>query len=166
MRDLFFNMPARRKFMRTEQTEFLHIQELVKCLSLSRPDLGVRPGRVTAALSSMSVPPAATSGSRSARYSVAPSPSAACLVDETDDSHAPAGRRRAVAAAARSQADRQYLFLNGRLIRDRRLIHALRTAYQEIAAGRPLCAVPPVPGNAPGCLRHQRASDQARGTFS
>lgn len=134
VRNLFFSMPARRKFMRTEQTEFLHIQELVKCLSLSQPGLGIRlthNGRTV-----FNVSAAAATIDRVRQIFGRTFPEAACLVDETDNSLHLQGIA-GLAESARSQADRQYLFLNGRLIRDRRLSHALRTAYQEsLPAGR------------------------------
>lgn len=134
VRDLFFNMPARRKFLRTEQTEFLHILELVKSLSLSRPGLGVRLGHNGRAV--FSIGATSSMADRIGRIFGSTFTDTACLVDETDGAmrlHGVAGQ----ATAARSQADRQYLFLNGRLIRDRRLNHALRSAYQELLpAGR------------------------------
>ena len=129
VRDLFFNMPARRKFLRTEQTEFLHILELVKSLSLSRPQLGIRlthNGRST-----FNVSAGSDMVDRISRIFGSTFADAACTVDETAGSmrlHGVAGQSE----VARSQADRQYVFLNGRLIRDRRLNHALRTAYQDI----------------------------------
>lgn len=134
VRDLFFSMPARRKFLRTEQTEFLHILELVKSLSLSRSGLGIQlthNGRTV-----FSVSAASGMTDRIRQVFGSSFPDAACLVDEADG----ALRLQGVAGqaqSARSQADRQYVFLNGRLIRDRRLSHALRTAYQDaLPAGR------------------------------
>lgn len=134
VRDLFFNMPARRKFLRTEQTEFLHILELVKSLSLSRPQLAVRlthNGRNVFSISA-----GIDMADRIGRIFGSNFAAAACTVDETAGPmrlHGVAGHSE----AARSQADRQYVFLNGRLIRDRRLNHAMRTAYHDyLPAGR------------------------------
>lgn len=128
VRDLFFNVPARRKFLRSEQTEFLQIIELVKAFALARTGVGFKlthNGRTAFSISNGSSLPERVSQVFGRGFA-----DQACLVEETDGTmhlHGVAGQ----AAAARSQADRQYLFLNGRLIRDRRLNHALRSAYAE-----------------------------------
>lgn len=134
VRDLFFNMPARLKFLRSEQTEFLHILELVKSYSLARPGLGLKlshNGRVV-----FSITAAAGLLDRVATIFGGAFADHACAVDVSNHGL----RLSGIAgnpATARSQADRQYLFLNGRLIRDRRLYHALRLAYsEELATGR------------------------------
>lgn len=128
VRDLFYNVPARRKFLRTPQTEFLHILELVRSLSLCRPGLGLalhhdnRQVFSVAAGADVQARIAAVFG-RGFRLQ-------ACQVQQSENGislSGLAGRPE----AARSQADRQYVFLNGRLVRDRRLNHALRMAYAE-----------------------------------
>lgn len=134
VRDLFFNVPARRKFLRSEQTEFLQIMELVKAFALARTQLGLKlthNGRQV-----FSIGRASSQHERILQIFGRSFLEQACMVEETADGlslHGVAGQ----AAAARSQADRQYLFLNGRLVRDRRLNHALRSAYADmLPAGR------------------------------
>ncbi len=128
VRDLFFNIPARRKFLRSEQTEFLHILEQVKALSLSHPGLGLKLRHnnrlVFSASARLSLPERIQQlfGSTFARQ--------AWQVQRARNGLRVSGVAGGP-ATARSQADRQYLFLNGRLIRDRRLAHALRLAYTE-----------------------------------
>ncbi len=132
--DLFFNVPARRKFLRAEQTEFLHILELIKAFSLARDDLGLKlshNGRTVFSISAgagLLERVATVFGRGFAAH--------ACRVDAADRGLQLSGIA-GQPATARSQADRQYLFLNGRLIRDRRLNHALRLAYSDdLGAGR------------------------------
>lgn len=129
VRDLFFNMPARRKFLRSEQTEFLQISELVKSFALARTGLGLRLTHNGRAV--FTVSPASSLRDRITQVFGDAFSDHACVVEEGDAGmslHGAAGQ----ATTARSQADRQYLFLNGRLIRDRRLNHALRSAYAEV----------------------------------
>lgn len=128
VRDLFFNVPARRKFLRSAQTEFLHILELVRSFSLSRDNLGLllrHNGR-----QAFNISAAAGALDRVGLVFGRAFATQSCHVEQAEDGlhiSGLAGRPE----AARSQADRQYVFLNGRLIRDRRLNHALRMAYTE-----------------------------------
>ncbi|MAT94401.1 MAG: DNA mismatch repair endonuclease MutL [Halioglobus sp.] len=132
VRDLFFNTPARRKFLRTEKTEFGHLEEVVKRLALSRFDVTFQlrhNGRVIHDLRA-----AASEAERARRVA------AVC---------GPAFMEQAIAVAAdipplrlagwvglptfsRSQADLQYFFVNGRIIRDRLIAHAVRQAYRDV----------------------------------
>ncbi|MCS3902389.1 DNA mismatch repair protein MutL [Methylohalomonas lacus] len=134
VRDLFFNVPARRKFLRAEQTEFLHILELIKAFSLARSDLGLKLSHNGRTVFSISA--GADLLERVATVFGRGFAARACRVDVADRGLQLSGIA-GQPATARSQADRQYLFLNGRLIRDRRLNHALRLAYSEdLGAGR------------------------------
>jgi len=130
--DLFFNTPARRKFLKTERTEFGHIDETVKRLALARMDIGFElrhNGKTVRALS-----PAVDAPARSARVErVCGSAFVdAGLTVECDH----AGLRLAGWVArpefSRSQADMQYFFVNGRLVRDRLVTHAVRQAYADV----------------------------------
>ncbi|MEX0951653.1 MAG: DNA mismatch repair endonuclease MutL [Gammaproteobacteria bacterium] len=126
VRDLFFNVPARRKFLRTEQTEWLQILDLVKSLSLSRPRLGIQLSHNNRRVFSLG-----SAASQAARIGQVFGKAFAQQAYQLDFSAHGIHIRGCAGspAAARSQADRQYVFLNGRLIRDRRLLHALRLAY-------------------------------------
>jgi len=125
--DLYFNTPARRKFLRTEQTEFGHCEETFRRIALARPDVAFtlkHNGRVSAHLRAQAI------GERAA----------ALLGREFLDASFPvdvqAGPLRLYGVAgtpqaARARADAQYFFVNGRFVRDRVLAHAVREAYRD-----------------------------------
>ncbi len=132
VRDLFYNTPARRKFMRTERTEFGHIDDLLKRLALARMDVGfelVNDGRVVRSLG-----PAKDPAARERRVA------AVCgqaFIDQAmalDEAHAGLRLSGWIArpAFSRSQADLQFFFVNGRLVRDRLVAHAVRQAYRDV----------------------------------
>ena len=132
MADLYFNTPARRKFLRTEATEFGHCDEVFRRVALARPDLAFtlkHNGRVVGAS-------ARRSRSRRARprCSARSSPPPRVPVDAQAGPlrlHGLAGTPQ----AARSRADAQYFFVNGRFVRDRLLAHAVREAYRDMLHG-------------------------------
>ncbi len=132
VRDLFYNTPARRKFLRTEKTEFGHIEEVIKRQALSRPDIGFQ----------------LRHNSRSILNLVA-------CVDEQSVGHRVVGvcgqsfMEQAVPVErfagdlslrgwvglptfSRSQTDLQYFFVNGRVIRDKLVAHAIKQAYRDV----------------------------------
>jgi len=129
--DLYFNTPARRKFLRTEQTEFGHCEEVFRRVALARPDVGFtlkHNGRVSAHLRAQPLADRA----------------AAVLGREFLDASVPvdgqAGTLRlyglaGAPQAARARADAQYLYVNGRFVRDRMLAHAVREAYRDLLHG-------------------------------
>ena len=125
--DLYFNTPARRKFLRTEQTEFGHCEEAFRRAALARPDVGFtlkHNGRVSAHLRAQSA------GERAAALLGREFLEASFTVDVA------AGPLRlggvaGTPQAARSRADAQYFFVNGRFVRDRVLAHAVREAYRD-----------------------------------
>ncbi len=129
-RELFYNTPARRKFLRTERTEYLHIEEVVKRLALSRYDIGFRllhNGRQQFNLSPIDNPE--QNGQR-----VAAVLGKGFLQHALSLEFEAAGMRLwgwvGEPGYSRSQADAQYFYLNGRMIRDRLVSHALRQAHQ------------------------------------
>jgi DNA mismatch repair protein MutL len=132
VRDLFFNVPARRKFLRTEATEHKHLEDVFQRIALSRPDIELVVRRKRKALHHLRV--AHDDAERLARV--------AAVLGETFTGqavgvdHAAAGLRLygwiAQPTLSRSQADMQYFFVNGRAVRDRLLAHAVRQAYQDV----------------------------------
>lgn len=129
--DLFHNVPARRKFLKTEATEYAHAEEAFRRIALSRPEVAFalsHDGRARLRL------PAQGEAARCAAVLGAEF-SAACLsVDETAGPlrlHGAAG----LPAAARASRDAQYLFVNGRFVRDKLLTHAVREAYRDVLHG-------------------------------
>jgi DNA mismatch repair protein MutL len=132
VRDLFFNVPARRKFLRTERTELTQIERLVERLALSRFDVGFRLSSARKVLADH--PPARDERSRDARV-------AAVLGDEFIANamkldHASSGLSLhgwfCLPTYARSQADQQHFYLNGRPLRDKLVQGAVRLAYRDV----------------------------------
>ncbi len=128
MHDLYFNTPARRKFLKTDATEFSYCDETFKRVALSRPHIGFtlqHNGVVRRHLRPADIRPriAALLGDEFSQTSV--------FVDENA-----AGVRlwgaAALPAHARSSRDAQYFFVNGRFVRDKLVTHALREAYRDV----------------------------------
>ncbi len=130
--DLFYNTPARRRFLRTERTEFGHIEKWIRRLALSRQDVAFTLTHNRRSV--MQLPAARTDEDRLQRIAricgEAFAEQAVSLSHETEG----------VALAGwiglptynRSQPDMQYWFVNGRSISDRTLSHAARHAYRDV----------------------------------
>ncbi|MFN3579637.1 MAG: DNA mismatch repair endonuclease MutL [Pseudomonas sp.] len=132
VRDLFFNTPARRKFLRTEKTEFGHLEEVVKRLALSRFDVAFtlrHNGRTV-----FSLRPA--HGEQEARRRVASVCGPAFVEQSLSIDSERSGLRLwgwvGLPTFSRSQSDLQYFFVNGRMIRDKLVVHAVRQAYRDV----------------------------------
>jgi DNA mismatch repair protein MutL len=133
--DLFYNTPARRKFLRSERTEFIHIQELVKRIALSRFNLSIRMThndrqvfRVTGDEQHLLQRVGAVMGRAFQAHSV--------MIDQQAE-HMKLYGWLGQPEAARSQTDQQYFYLNGRMIKDRLINHAVRLAFQgRLYSGR------------------------------
>ncbi|NDH39662.1 MAG: DNA mismatch repair endonuclease MutL, partial [Gammaproteobacteria bacterium] len=132
VRDLFYNTPARRKFLRTEKTEFGHIYEVVKRQALSRCDVTFslrHNGKQTAQFNSAASEAdmlrrvAAICGKEFAEHSV--------TVERQAGSLRLSGWV-AEPTFSRGQSDLQYFFVNGRVIRDKLVSHAIRQAYRDV----------------------------------
>jgi DNA mismatch repair protein MutL len=134
VRDLFYNLPARRKFLRSEVTEQGHIVRLVERLALSRNDVAFRLRSGSRTLLDAPRVSAAGAASRLARVvgeefveRALPLEHSAGPVRLTGWIGAP--------AAARATADLQYWFVNGRAVRDRLLMNAVRLGYRDVLYG-------------------------------
>lgn len=132
VRDLFFNTPARRKFLRTPKTEFGHLQQVVERIALSRPFLDLRlshDGRTILAL------PAAQDEAGEDRR-VGGICGAAFLDNAVRIAHEASGLRLhgwvALPTFSRSQPDLQFFYVNGRMVRDKVIAHAVRQAFQDV----------------------------------
>lgn len=132
VRDLFFNTPARRKFLRSEKTEFLRIDETLKKLALSRFDIAfhwrhnqrtVQQLREALTLPEQERRVATLCGSAFMQQ--------AFRVDVQHDDLQLCGWL-AQPAFSRSQPDLQYFYVNGRAIRDKLIAHAVRLAFQDV----------------------------------
>jgi len=134
VRDLFFNTPARRKFLKTEKTEFKHLEEVVKRLALSRFDVGFTLRHNQKVIHQLR--PAISETEQERRISILLSPAFIENSMKVDVCAEASGLRLwgwvALPTFSRSQADLQYFFVNGRIIRDKVVAHALRQAYQDV----------------------------------
>ena len=129
--ELYFNTPARRKFLRSEATEFGHCDEAFRRVALARPEVAFslkHNGRVSRHLrpASPAERAAALLGEGFAEQSI--------QVDAQSGVLALAGLA-GTPEAATARADSQYFFVNGRFVRDRLLAHAARHAYAELLHG-------------------------------
>ncbi len=131
VRDLFYNVPARRKFLRTERTEFNYIESLFKSLALGNPCASFNLSHNQKSIYQL---PAGGDGQDNRRLArLCGKEFAASLVDidMAVDGLALRGWV-ALPTFSRSQADMQYFFVNRRLIRDKVVSHAVRQAYQDV----------------------------------
>lgn len=132
VRDLFFNTPGRRKFLRTERTEFQHIQDVLKRMALSRFEIGF--GLRHNDREILRLPPAVNDAAQDERV--------ARLLGRTFVGNALRIRVEAsglvlwgwmgLPTSARGQPDLQYFHVNGRVVRDRMANHAVRRAYHDV----------------------------------
>lgn len=130
--DLFYNVPARRKFLKTEKTEFHHIEQLMRRLALARFDVALslsHNGRERFALRA--------AGERAAREARLAALLGTVFVENSLWlEHAAAGLAlkgwAGLPTFSRAQADLQHFYVNGRLVRDRLVSHAVRQAYDDV----------------------------------
>ena len=132
VRDLFFNTPARRKFLKTERTEFSHVDSVLRNLALTRFDVDWRlrhNGRTR-----LSLPPALGREGQEARLARVCGEAfvehARYFEREVDDMHLMGWL--AEPTFSRSQADMQFTFVNGRFVRDKVFRHAVRLGYEDV----------------------------------
>ena len=130
--DLFFNVPARRRFLRTERTEFNHVERLFRRFVLARFDVGFdleHNGRSVSAL-----PPASDEPGEKLRLQRVMGRDFLDHVIHVTEERGGVRLRGWVAEPRynRAQADRQYFFVNGRPVQDRVVAHAVRSAYQDV----------------------------------
>lgn len=139
VRDLFYNTPARRKFLKTERTEMARIDQVVRRLSLAHMDVGFSLQQFSAGANGTTTPgkgrqlalPAARINERLASLLSRGFVEQCVLIDEQRDDYrlhgwvgAPAHHRR--------HTDQQYFYVNGRAIADKVVGHAIRQAYQDV----------------------------------
>ncbi len=134
VRDLFFNLPARRKFLRSEVTEQGHIVRLLERLALSRNDVAFR---LRSSARTLLDAPAGSGERDAARLGRIVG---AEFVERSLDLEHSAGPVRlhgwiGIPAAARATSDLQYWFVNGRAVRDRLLMNAVRLGYRDVLYG-------------------------------
>jgi DNA mismatch repair protein MutL len=132
VRDLFYNVPARRKFVRSDATELGHIATLSERLALSRFDVGFRLRHGARVL--LEAPAVSAPGGELARLAAvlgSDFPAAALPVQHAAGPVMISGWA-GLPTRSRAQADQQFWFVNGRSVRDRLLMNAVRLAYRDV----------------------------------
>ncbi|MEP7728651.1 DNA mismatch repair endonuclease MutL [Marinomonas primoryensis] len=132
VRDLFFNTPARRKFLRTEKTEFAHLEEVVKRLALSRYETGFRLSHNGKQVYDLRP----VTDQLHAEHRLATLLGKKFIENSLTLDVEAAGLRLwgwiGLPTFSRSQADLQYFFVNGRVVKDKLVAHAVRQAYRDV----------------------------------
>lgn len=129
VRDLFYNVPARRKFLRAERTETAHVEDWLRSLALARPGIDLR--------LSVDGKPAQryrpdTDGQQRVREALGESFAAQALYLQHSASGLQLRGWLGAPPYSRKTGDQQYLYINGRAVRDRNLGHAAKSAYAEV----------------------------------
>lgn len=132
VRDLFFNTPGRRKFLRTERTEFGHVEDVVRRIALSRFDT-----EIDLRHNQRSVMRLRRADSQALQEQRLAELCGRAFMDHAVFLQKEYGGLRVWGwigspTFSRSQADLQYFFINGRMVRDRLATHAVRQAYQDV----------------------------------
>jgi DNA mismatch repair protein MutL len=131
VKDLYYNTPARRKFLKSEQTEYGHCAEVVRRIALARPDVSFQlthNGRTVDHWNTSEI------ARRSAQILGDGFAEARLPVDETIGPlrlHGYIG----LPTASKARADGQFFYVNGRFVRDKVLVHAVKAAYQDVLHG-------------------------------
>lgn len=132
VRDLFFNTPARRKFLKTEKTEFDHLQEVIRRLALARFDVAFHLRHNGKTI--LSLHEARDDAARARRVAAICGPGflEQALPIEIERNGLHLWGWVGLPTFNRSQADLQYFFVNGRAVRDKLVAHAVRQAYRDV----------------------------------
>ncbi|MDB5920555.1 MAG: mismatch repair endonuclease MutL [Massilia sp.] len=131
VQDLYFNTPARRKFLKSEQTEYGHCAEVVRRIALARPDVSFSLSHNGRTIDHWQV---CEMAKRSAHILGSDFAEARLAIDESAGPlrlHGFAG----LPTASKARADGQFFYVNGRYVRDKLLVHAVRAAYQDVLHG-------------------------------
>ncbi|MGF6594065.1 DNA mismatch repair endonuclease MutL [Pseudomonas sp. 2835] len=132
VRDLFFNTPARRKFLKTEKTEFDHLQEVIRRLALARFDVGFHLRHNGKSILSLHEAHDDTARARRVAAICGPGFLEQALPIEVERNGLHLWGWVGLPTFSRSQADLQYFFVNGRAVRDKLVAHAVRQAYRDV----------------------------------
>lgn len=143
VKELFYSTPARRKFLKTDNTELAHCVEAVRRHALTRPEVGFaiwHEGKLVEQWRAQS-----HDGSEDARQAALDRRLADVLGDDFlrdsvavhyQSGHVTVLGRAGIPDAARSRADHQFSYVNGRFVRDKVVMHAARSAYEDVLHGQ------------------------------
>ncbi|EIK96446.1 DNA mismatch repair protein [Pseudomonas sp. M47T1] len=132
VRDLFFNTPARRKFLKTEKTEFDHLQEVIKRLALARFDVAFHLRHNGKTILSLHEANDEIARARRVAAICGPGFLEQAMPIEIERNGLHLWGWVGLPTFSRSQADLQYFFVNGRAVRDKLVAHAVRQAYRDV----------------------------------
>ncbi|MCP5197492.1 MAG: DNA mismatch repair endonuclease MutL [Gammaproteobacteria bacterium] len=132
VRDLFFNVPARRKFLRSERTEFSHIEETVRRLALSRFEIGFSLWRDQRSVLSLEPVDNLDGWTQRIAELCGREFAAASLFFDRHEDRLRLWGWLGLPTISRTQSDLQYFLVNGRPVRDRVIAHAMRQAHQDV----------------------------------
>jgi DNA mismatch repair protein MutL len=132
VRDLFFNTPARKKFLKTEKTEFSRIDEILKRIALSRFDVQFSLTHNQRAIRKLL--PASSDQEKQRRVAGVCGPAfvESSVFVEMEGQGLRLWGWVSLPTFSRSQADLQYFYVNGRIIRDKLVTHAVKQAYRDV----------------------------------
>lgn len=132
VRDLFFNTPARRKFLKAEKTEFDHLLEVIRRLALARFDVGFHLRHNGKSILSLHEAHDETARARRVGAICGPGFMEQALPIDVERNGLRLWGWVGLPTFSRSQADLQYFFVNGRAVRDKLVAHAVRQAYRDV----------------------------------
>jgi DNA mismatch repair protein MutL len=132
VRDLFFNTPARRKFLKSEKTEFDHLQEVIRRLALARFDVAFHLRHNGKSVLSLHEAPDEAMRARRVGAICGPGFLEQAMPIDVERNGVRLWGWVGLPTFSRSQADMQYFFVNGRVVRDKLVAHAVRQAYRDV----------------------------------
>jgi len=132
VRDLFFNTPARRKFLKTEQTEFSHLEETVKRLALANPDVALSLHHNGRQIHGLRAATEELEWRRRLTSLCGPAFMEHAIPVQIEHTGLRLRGWLGLPTFSRAQADLQYFYVNGRMVRDRVVTHAVRQAYADV----------------------------------
>ena len=132
VRDLFFNTPARRKFLRTEKTEFSHLEEHLKKLALSRYDVAFFLRHNNRVIHQLRAANRDVERERRVAALLNPAFIDSAVHIDTEAAGLSLTGWVGLPTFSRSQADMQYFYVNGRAVRDKLVVHAIKQAYRDV----------------------------------
>lgn len=132
VRDLFYNTPARRKFLRTEKTEYSHIDQVVRRLALAHPSVGFSLTHNQRSMLHLSPAESISAVERRVGQLLGEAFMDSCVRVERELTGIAMTGWLALPTFSRSQADMQHTFINGRWVRDKVLMHAVKLGYRDV----------------------------------
>lgn len=141
VKELFYSTPARRKFLKSDATELAHCVEMVRRQALARPDVSFaiwHEGKLLAQWRATLVPGQSGPDALARRLADVLGPewvTPSLAIQHTEGLVTVTGRI-GLPEAARTRTDQQFVYINGRFVRDKIITHAVRSAYEDVLHGQ------------------------------